>query len=257
MNSPSPFRNQDLRTKAEILRNDLKVDALAPVDAIKLASSGIIQNLTVVHYPFGRGISGMCIKSDGGSLIAINSTMSIGRQNFSMAHELFHLYYDTTPGTIICSTEIGRGNDTERQADQFASFFLIPPAALYKLVEPATENGRSLTIENIVSFEQHFLVSRRAILYRLVGEERLNRTQAEVMGQGVGRSARALGYSDALYRMSPKNEQMATAGYYMAQAKELLDKDLISDSKYSELMRAALRAEPGCDKDSKGVEVVD
>ncbi|HBR29854.1 MAG TPA: hypothetical protein DD734_08105 [Firmicutes bacterium] len=40
----------------------------------------------------GDHLSGMCIKNDGNPIIAINFSMSVGRQRFSMAHELVQPY---------------------------------------------------------------------------------------------------------------------------------------------------------------------
>ena len=256
MNSPSSPKNEDLSGEAAVLRKRLGVDASSPIDAIRLAGDAI-PNLTVVHYPFGTGISGMCIKGDGSSVIAINSIMSVGRQNFSMAHELFHLYYDASSATTVCSTVIGSGNSTEKRADQFASLFLIPPPILYELVAPEVEKGRVLTLKSVVSLEQHFLVSRRAILYRLVQDRYLNSAQAEEMKHGVVASALELGYAKTLYVPSPENEQMATTGRYIRQVEELASKNMITDGKYNELKLAGLRKDLNHEEDSIGSEVVD
>lgn len=83
----------------------------------------------------GDHISGMCIKNDGNPVIAINSAMSVGRQRFSMAHELYHLYYDENKQSTVCAIKIGTGNDTEKAADQFASYFLMPPVALAEAIK--------------------------------------------------------------------------------------------------------------------------
>ena len=83
----------DLMTKAARLRRQLGCDESLPIDIFPLASN--ITGLTIVFYPMGDNLSGMCVKiEDGLSLIAINSDMSYGRQRFSMAHEFYHLYYD-------------------------------------------------------------------------------------------------------------------------------------------------------------------
>jgi hypothetical protein len=81
-----------LCTKALSLRKELGEDTTSPIDIFSLAHS--IPQLTLVFYPMGEHLSGLCIKNDGYPVIAINSSMSVGRQRFSMAHELYHLYYD-------------------------------------------------------------------------------------------------------------------------------------------------------------------
>ena len=78
----------ELSTKAQELREKLGEDANSPIDIFSLANQ--IEGLTLVYYPLGKNISGMCVRDSEVRLIAINSTMSYGRQRFSLAHELYH-----------------------------------------------------------------------------------------------------------------------------------------------------------------------
>ena len=119
----------EIDSMAVNLRKELGEDTMSPIDIFSLAKT--MPELTTVLYPLGRNISGMCIKGSGTTLIAINSGMSLGRQRFSMAHEFYHLRYDTEGTKSVCSIVIDGGNETEREADMFASHFLLPSAALY------------------------------------------------------------------------------------------------------------------------------
>ena len=71
----------DISTKAQELRELLGEDANSPIDVFSLANQ--MEGLTLVFYPFGENISGMCVRDDEVRLIAINSTMSYGRQRES------------------------------------------------------------------------------------------------------------------------------------------------------------------------------
>ena len=122
-----------LCTKALGLRKELGEDTISPIDIFSLAHT--IPQLTLVFYPMGDHLSGMCIKNDGNPVIAINSSMSVGRQRFSMAHELYHLFYDENEQSTVCAKKIGTGNNIERAADLFASYFLMPPVALTELIK--------------------------------------------------------------------------------------------------------------------------
>ena len=202
----------DLCTKALSLRKELGEDATSPVDIFSLAH--IIPKLTLVFYPMGDHLSGMCIKNDGNSVIAINSSMSVGRQRFSMAHEFFHLYYDEIEYSTVCSINIGSGNEVERAADRFASYFLMPPVALSEAIKKVQVISKGdLGIREIVQLEQYFGVSRQAMLYRLIEENKLTPQQADQYRQGVIRSAVNLGYDDALYKPLPEDKQYKTYGY--------------------------------------------
>lgn len=112
----------DLCTKALSLRKELGEDATSSIDIFSLVHT--IPQLSLVFYPMGDHLSGMCIKNDGDPVIAINSSMSVGRQRFSMAHELYHLYYDEDKQSTVCAITIGNGNDTEKPPTSLPHTFL-------------------------------------------------------------------------------------------------------------------------------------
>ena len=123
----------DLSNKASNLRKKLGEDVESSIDIFKLVQK--IENLTLVFYSLGTNISGVCYKGKNSNVIAINSDMSIGRQRFSFAHELYHLYFDDVTTSTVSPIMIGSDDDNEKKADQFASYFLIPTISLYNMVE--------------------------------------------------------------------------------------------------------------------------
>lgn len=232
----------DLSTKALSLRKELGENTISPVDIFSLVHT--IPQLTLVFYPMGDRISGICFKNDGNPVIAINSSMSVGRQRFSLAHELYHLYYDENKQSTVSATQIGTGDNIEKAADQFASYFLMPPVALSELLRKIRGATKAqLGIRDIVKIEQYFGVSRQALLYRLIGDNILPHQEAEQFRQGVIASAVSLGYDDSLYKPLPEEKRYKTYGYYIEKAEELLQKDLISTGKYEQLLLAAFRAD--------------
>ena len=98
----------DLSNKALNLRKKLGIDSESPIDIFKLVQK--IENLTLVFYELGKNISGVCYKGTNSSLITINSEMSLGRQRFSLAHELYHLYYDDVKNSSVSTIFIGEGD---------------------------------------------------------------------------------------------------------------------------------------------------
>lgn len=230
----------DLCTKALSLRKELGEDTTSPIDIFSLAHT--ITQLTLVFYPMGNHLSGMCIKNYGKPVIAINSSMSVGRQRFSMAHELYHLFFDNNKHSTVCAINIGTGNATEKAADQFASYFLMPPVALSDLIKKIQHTSKdNIGIKEIVKLEQYFGISRQALLCRLIEDNKLANQHADEFRQGVIRSAVSLGYDDSLYKPLQVNKQYRTYGYYIQQAEELLQKDLISTGKYEQLLLSAYR----------------
>ena len=246
----------DIMTKAELLRKKLGEDSNSPVDIISLSQG--INKLTLVFYPLGNNISGMCIKGrDGICTIAINSLMTMGRQSFSLAHELYHLFYDDNM-KAICSKKIGSGDYTERKADVFAAYFLMPRAALaYKKEEMKPNKNDRLDLSDIVKIEQYFRVSHQAVLYQLLNCGYINHDDLEsFLGISVRRQAESLGFSSDLYLPLSQNKQSRSYGYYIYQAEQLLNKGIISHGKYEELMLDAFRDDLvyGIDE---GVDIID
>lgn len=62
---------------------------------------------------------------------------------------------------------IGEGDETERKADQFASYFLIFPSSLYRMVEEIRENANRthLEVEDIIKIGSSFMVSVIKLCY--------------------------------------------------------------------------------------------
>ncbi len=246
----------DLLVKAQELRKTLGEDDDSPMDIFALVLS--IEKLTLVFYPMGEHLSGMCVKNENGNVIAINSGMTLGRQRFSLAHELYHLYYDEKM-TAICEVTIGSGNDIEKSADQFASYFLIPPVSLKAKINTlkAGSHKKELGVSEIVRLEQYYGASRQAMLTRLLDDRVITFAQADTMSTNIIRFASTLGFSSELYRRLPKEKQYGTYGYLIEQANKALDNGLISNGKYEEILLQAFRSDLVYGEDDGGGEVLD
>ena len=246
----------DLNTKAQELREMLGEDANSPVDIFSLANQ--IEGLTLVFYPLGDNISGMCVRDNEIQLIAINSTMSYGRQRFSLAHELYHLFFDDESGFNVCSKKLDPKSENEKCADQFASYFLAPYKSLRAAIKKIAGDN-PITIQHVIALEQYFGMSHLAMFWRLVSEGYLPASVQEDYSYGVISMARSLGYDDKLYKPTPVDLQKRTYGHYLKPVEELRQKDLVSSGKIDELLIDAFRADIafGLDEDDQGGEAID
>jgi len=238
-----------LAREAGELRRQLGGDEHSRVDVFQLAHT--IVSLTLVFYPMGERFSGMCMRGPDDVLIAINSAMTHGRQRFSMAHELYHYYYDEMD-TMVCASDIGESSAVERNANIFASFFLAPPAALSTAIKALKSAKPSLGLADVIKLEQFFGMSRQAILIRLVDEGELSPEDTVPMRCNVISNALALGYDDSLYRPLPEGKDKNTYGRYIKRAEELRHRGLISDGKYEELLLEAFRGDLVYGLDERG-----
>ncbi len=231
----------DLSNKAYSLRKSLGEDSESPIDIFKLVQR--IEKLTLVFYSLGENISGICFKGKSSYVIAINSDMSVGRQRFSLAHELYHMYFDDSTTNSVSPIAIGSGDEIEKKADQFASYFLIPSSSLYSMIEDIKLLGNKtcLGIEDVIKIGQYYGVSHKATLYRLLSDGYLKKNQVKDMDVSVIETAAKLGYDTALYRSTIGNKKEIVLGYYITASEKLLDEDRISQGKYEELLLDAFR----------------
>ena len=247
-----------LMTQAAMLRKRLGEDSSSQIDIFAMAQN--IEGLTIVYYPLGENLSGMCIKGqEDNNLIAINSSMTLGRQRFSLAHEFYHLYYDDNM-ISVCAKKIDSGKDIERSADMFASYFLMPDAALQLRAEQYVKRhtDEELSLNDVIRIEQYFGVSHQAAVYRLMHTPFLSETTGNsFLVKAVRSKAEALGYSSDLYRPSSKEKQYMTYGNYISQAEQILEKGLVSEGKYEELLMDAFRSDLVYGDDEEGGDVID
>jgi Zn-dependent peptidase ImmA (M78 family) len=241
----------ELDSIAVLLRKQLGEDSNSPIDIFSIASA--IEDLTIVYYPMGENISGMCIKGSKANLIAINSEMSLGRQRFSLAHEFYHLFYDPNKTSSVSGKSFDAREEREAEADIFASHFLLPSSALYEYIGQCAEVNK----EQVVRLEQTFGLSRKAILYRLREESKIGNELFESMKSNVQSSAQCLGYDTLLYKPTPREQSMKTIGQYIRMANELYDKGLISTGKYEEFLLEAFREDIVYGTDDQGDEKLD
>lgn len=234
----------ELNSGAVRLRKKFGEDDSSPIDIFALINS--LDKMTLVFHPMSAHMSGMSVRIGEDALIAVNSTRTYGRQRFTAAHELYHLYVQKTLKTQICGIEIGNEKDVEeKNADAFASYFLAPYDALNIFVTERlgkTQNDR-LTIIDIVKIEQYFQMSRQATLNRLVDENYLPKTAIDQFKINVKQSAMILGYDDALYSPTPEEKQYRTMGSYIELVEKVKQKGIISQGKFEELLLEAYRSD--------------
>ena len=164
------------------------------------------------------------------------------------------MYYDDNMKSI-CTKQIGQGNETEKKADAFAAYLLMPRAALADKVDSLLEkhNG-NINLQDIIKIEQYFKVSHQTAVYHLSNCGYINKNELNrLLNISVRKQAEAMGFQSDLYRPLPAGKQYCTYGYYINQAEQLFRKEIISDGKYEELLLDAFREdlvygiEEGCE----------
>lgn len=190
-------------------------------------------NILTVYRPMSECAYGLSLKSPKGvRFILVNSNSSRGRQHFTIAHELFHLYYDKNPRPHICCKD--GTSMTERNADRFASALLMPEEGIIGMLTDEEYAEKRISIAQVLRLEQYFGVSRRTMLIRLKELNLISAVQYEnLKNYPVVRSAKEYGYDDSLYQ--PGNENLVI-GDYGEKARSLFENEKISEGHYLELL---------------------
>ena len=79
-------------------------NGLSASEAINLKSLLLKLNVLTIFRPLSDNFSGMCLKDGSGHrFMLVNSSHSRGRQHFTIAHELYHLYIESKPTPHKCN----------------------------------------------------------------------------------------------------------------------------------------------------------
>lgn len=235
------IREIELNSYALKVRKIFGEDTYSPIDIFACVNLWKEKKITIVYYPLSSRISGMCTRMDDDILICINSGTSLGRQRFTLAHELYHILFEDKLQNVICEMKLNvEKSDSEKEADMFASYLLMPYDALKQYQDKVNE----WTIEAIIDAEQFFQISHMAMLRRLYMEKYINKNEFDKFScAGVTKEAVKLGYEADLYAKSPDNKQYFTTGEYIRSVEAIADKELVSNGKREELLLDAFRAD--------------
>ena len=232
---------QELNSLALRTRRMWNEDGYSPIDIFAIVN--------------GWRISGMCTREKQDVIICINSTTSYGRQRFTLAHELYHELYEENMQRVICDMSMtGDKPESEYEADQFASYLLMPYDALLEY----EYDQAKWTLEKVIDAEQFFQVSHQAMLHRLVRDKLIAAERAEEYRLiTVSMEAARLGYGKELYYPTAKNQQYFTTGEYIRKVEQMTERDFISNGKREELLMEAYRADIVYDFDGEEFELND
>ena len=174
-------------------------------------------------------------------LIGINSNMSIGRQNFTLAHELYHLLYEENKNNfVIC--DYSSESDSEIEANIFASYLLIPYEGLKRYAK--NRNISKWTLDDVIAAEQYYQISHMALLFRLVEQNFITEEESEeFQNVKISHEARIRGFNDDLYYPSPEDRKYFSLGNYVKSVVKAYSSNKISVGKKDELLLDGFRGD--------------
>lgn len=202
-------------------------------EAVKIKSLLLKLKVLTLFRPLSKDFSGMSLKSGENRFILINCKQPKCRQHFTIAHELYHLYFDPNPQPHNNSCE-NKKSDIEQCADAFALIFLMPAQGLRQLIPDEELRSGKISLASVLRIEQYFSVSHSAALNRLGDLGLIDKKQKDFFSKlPVKKTAREFGYDTSLYEPGNCNR---VVGDYGEKARLLFENEKISEGHYLELL---------------------
>lgn len=226
-----------LKKQASSLREEAGYSNSEPVNFHSLLFK---LNIITVFKPLSDSFSGMAFRYEDLNFILINSNQAIGRQNFTICHELYHLRFQKDFTTHRCQISNLEGDkSTERRANMFAALFLLPEEAVLDNIPEKELKKDAIKIGTLLKLEQIFEVSHTYLLYRLKNLQLLSEKELQKhLSYSIKQAVMDHGLPLELYE--PGNHHKII-GDYGVLAKQLLEQDRVSEGHYLELMKVLKR----------------
>lgn len=230
------LRKIRMKQAAASFRNE---SGLTAFEAVRLKSLLLRKNVLTIFKSLEGDISGMAIKitdeEDISRFMLINDSCTIGRQHFTICHELYHLFVQENFTSQMCSTGMFSYKDPEEfNADWFASYFLLPEEGVLRMIPKGELNAKDkISLSTFLRIEQYFSCSRSVLRVRLEDLELISKGYSEQFKTEIIKNAVLHGYSPKIYRPGNRNE---TIGDYGELAYKLFDNEKISEMNFASLM---------------------
>ena len=139
-----------IEIKASELRSEWGLSRYDPVPIKQLL---LKLNILTLFRSLEENLSGMCLKRNEKRFLLINSNHPIGRQNFSIAHELYHLFVQETFDVHYCNPGNHSSIKQEKEADFFASVFLMPEIGIKKMIPEQELIKRDVSVATLLKLD--------------------------------------------------------------------------------------------------------
>lgn len=234
------MNNNLLIKEVERLASKFRVEnGYGATEPVHLTSLLLRKNVITIFRPLSPNFAGMAVKAnDNLRFMLVNQNHSLGKQHFTIGHELYHLFMQEDFTSQRCITALfEKQEDVEEQkADVFAASLLLPATGITDLI-PIAERRRKnmISAETIFMIQQYYGLSINAVIYRLWELEFVDKIYFDRYRWDKKSNAKKLGYDTSLY--DPGNTGKVIGDYGLI-VNQLFKKKQISESWYLELLNA-------------------
>jgi len=179
-------------------------------------------------------------EEDGGPAVAVNTwdRITVERWIFTAAHELGHLILHQNAYDVEQSDE---ADDEEKEADLFASEFLVPDEVFWS----EWEDARGLSfLDAVFKLKSIFRVSWKTVVYRLANkDDEPGRVWKKFHAEFRMRYKRKLSGAEEPKGLRPKDFYSPSPALRLREEPEHLNASLFREDRLSRLVRRALDEE--------------
>jgi Zn-dependent peptidase ImmA (M78 family) len=227
-----PINKIEIEKDAAQFREKWGYNSVRPIEIKSLLMD---LDVLAVFKKMEESFSGMSVKFEDKNFMLVNSAHPIGRQNFTIFHEIYHLFVQKDFEEIQCREVVDpKEKKNESNANAFASNVLLPKDGLLKIIPKEELKKDTISIKTVLNIEQYFSCSHSALIVRLKQLNFISDKFDERNNTDIKLLAKQYGYSLTLYE--PGNDNFVL-GNYGVKAKKLFDDNIISKTHYVELMR--------------------
>jgi Zn-dependent peptidase ImmA (M78 family)/DNA-binding XRE family transcriptional regulator len=124
--------------------------------------------LRIFYYPLPEKFSAIYLYDEQvGGCIAVNSNHPEERRRWSLAHDYGHFLTYRQKSTVFSDDAYQRKPESERLADDFATFFLMPTSGVMKRFNDMRKMKESVKLGDLLILAHYYGVSVEAMLLRL------------------------------------------------------------------------------------------
>lgn len=192
-------------------------------------------NIMTVFKPLSDNIWGLSLMTSDRKhrFMLVNSNVTRGGQHFTIAHELYHLYFDENPQPHFYNPLFTE--PVERSANMFASALLMPKEGLLMNISLEELKKKEVGIDTVIRLEQLYGVSHKTMVVRLQELHLINHEIADfLMNLSITKEAALRGFDDKLYKKG--DGERLIIGDFGSKARKLFEEEKISEGHYMELL---------------------
>lgn len=192
-------------------------------------------NILTVFRPLSDNIFGLSLITPDkrNRFMLVNSKVTLGAQHFTIAHELYHLYFDENPQPHFYNPLFTE--PSERSANMFASALLMPKEGVMNVIPTEELKKKEVSIDTILRLEHLYGISHTTMVLRLKELHVISPEYAdELKSLSITKESALRGYDDKLYRKG--DGERLVIGDFGSKARKLFEEEKISEGHYLELL---------------------